>query len=74
MNKATYFTIGVITGIIMSIIFYTVLLKNRSSATEPKVSFIAHCTQCYVTRQLSEYEQREMDMTRNFIAESVTRN
>ena len=33
-----------------------------------KVSFIAHCTQCYVTRQLSEYEQREINMTRNFIA------
>lgn len=48
--------------------------KFRSSATEPKVSDMAHCTQCYVTRQLSERSESENGKDRNFIAESVTRN
>jgi len=48
--------------------------KFRSSATASKVSDTTHCTQCYVTRQLSECSESENGKDRNFIAESVTRN
>lgn len=48
--------------------------KFRSSATASKVSDMAHSTQCYVTRQLSERCESENGDGRNFIAESVTRN
>ena len=41
--------------------------KFRSSATEPKVSFIAHCTQCYVTRQLREYVKVKTEMVETLL-------